>query len=119
MATPFPARSQTPLESSAWWLTDTLLGDLAIALCVIAVAIIGLLMMSGRLPIRQGAKVVLGCFVLLGAPVIASGFLQLGDEARVYDGAAASPQTQSLPPREELPPSTYDPYAGASMRDDR
>ena len=76
-------------------------------------------MMTGRLPIRQGAKVVLGCFVLLGAPVIASGFLQLGDEARGYDRAATSPQTQSLPPRDKLPPSTYDPYAGASMRDDR
>ncbi|MEE4537324.1 MAG: TrbC/VirB2 family protein [Erythrobacter sp.] len=86
MATPFPARSQNPFESSAWWLTDTLLGDLAIGLCVIAVAVVGLLMMGGRLPLRLGAKVALGCFVLLGAPVIASGFLTLGEAAR---GASA------------------------------
>ena len=119
MASPFPARSQTPLESSAWWLTDTLLGGLAIGLCIIAVAIVGLLMMSGRLPVRQGAKVALGCFVLLGAPIIASGFLTLGEEARRFYGTNAIPRAQTLPQREELPPSTYDPYAGASIRDDR
>lgn len=57
------------------WLQGTLLGSIAIGLCVIAVAWVGFLMLQGRLPVREGARVIVGCFILLGAPVIASGFL--------------------------------------------
>lgn len=57
------------------WLQGTLLGSIAIGLCIIAVAWVGFLMLQGRLPVREGARVIVGCFVLLGAPVIASGFL--------------------------------------------
>ena len=38
---------------------------------VIAVAFLGLMMIAGRLPFRRGISVVLGCFLLLGAPVVA------------------------------------------------
>lgn len=103
-----------PLGEASAWLTGTLLGGLATGICVIAVAVVGLTMMSGRLPVRDGLRVVVGCFVLLGAPVIAG--------ALMYDGAA-SEGFASLPipepasdPRGELPPSNYDPYAGASLR---
>lgn len=118
MYSPFASQSAEPLQGAARWLTATLLGEMAVGLCVIAVAIIGLLMLSGRLPVRRGAAVVLGCFVLLGAPVIAGGFMGMGEETAGQTGFARS-DDQALPLRQELPPSTYDPYAGASMRDDR
>lgn len=118
MYSPFATQSVEPLQASATWLTATLLGELAIGLCVIAVAVIGLLMMSGRLPIRRGAAVVLGCFVLLGAPVIAGAFMQIGERA-AGQGKFVVAERQALPPREDLSQSTYDPYAGASIRDDR
>ena len=44
-------------------------------ICVIAAALIGALIRTGGLPLRQGTQVVLGCFVLFGAPIIAEGLL--------------------------------------------
>lgn len=72
---PFPVATADPLGTATGWLTGTLLGSVAIGLCVIAVAGVGLMMLIGRLPVRLGARVILGCFILLGAPVIASGFM--------------------------------------------
>ncbi len=65
------------LGNAANWITGTLLGSAAITLCVLAIAFVGLMMLTGRLPVREGLRVVLGCFVLLGAPVIAAGFMAL------------------------------------------
>ena len=44
-------------------------------LCVLAVAFVGMLMLTGRLALREGLRVALGCFILLGAPAIASAFV--------------------------------------------
>lgn len=92
-----------------------LLGEVALALCVIAVALLGLMMLGGRLPVLGGLRVVLGCAVLLGAPVIAAGFVAGGG------GIGAPPVQPPLPaqveaPRDPLPPADYNPYAGASLR---
>ena len=35
---------------------------------IIAVAVLGMMMLSGRIPVREGMRVLLGCFLLLGAP---------------------------------------------------
>ena len=40
---------------------------------MLAVAFVGLMLMTGRLAVRDGLRVAVGCFVLLGAPLIASG----------------------------------------------
>lgn len=64
-----------PVESSLTWIETVLFGQVAVTLCVLAVAFIGLLMLTGRLPLRRGMMVVIGCFVLLGAPVIAYGVM--------------------------------------------
>lgn len=78
----------------------------------------GFVLLTGRLAVREGVRVVLGCFVLLGAPVIAGAFLGVGEEAG--GGTNVDVAQPALPmEREELAPSTYDPYAGASVRDDR
>lgn len=113
----FDASGGSALQEGVGWLTGTLLGSLAVGLCVIAIAVVGLMMFGGRLPLRRGARVVLGCFVLLAAPVIAAGLAGLGSGV----GAETGPQGVAMPdsrPRPDLPPSDYDPYAGASLRQD-
>jgi type IV secretion system protein VirB2 len=58
---------------AARWLQDTLLGTVATVVAVIAVAVVGLLMLSGRINWRHGAIVILGCFILFGAASIVGG----------------------------------------------
>lgn len=111
----FDPPATSPLAEAVEWLTGTLFGTVAVTLCVIAVAVLGLMMLTGRLPVRRGLEVVLGCFVLLGAPVIAGAFIG-GAEGEV---APLPPPPPPAPPaRAELPPADYDPYAGASLRRD-
>ncbi len=55
------------------WLQGTLLGSVATAAAVIAIAVIGFLMLSGRINWRHGAIVILGCFILFGAATIVAG----------------------------------------------
>jgi type IV secretion system protein VirB2 len=55
------------------WLEGTLLGTLATVVAVIAVASVGLLMLTGRINWRYGATVILGCFILFGAASIVAG----------------------------------------------
>ena len=110
-----PAGSVLPAASD--WITGTLFGTLAVSLCVLAVAFVGLMMMTGRLAIREGLRVVIGCFVLLGAPTIALGLMSAAKET----AQPATPQVPIIaapPAPPPLPPSNYDPYAGASLRTD-
>ncbi len=99
------------LSVASDWVTGTLFGGLATGLCVVAVAFIGLRLMTGDMAIRDGLRVVLGCFVLLGAPFIALGLLnvtgQSGSPAQTVAVAVALP---------EVPTPPYDPYLGASVR---
>jgi len=85
---------------------------------VLAVAFVGALMLAGRLPLREGLRVALGCFVLLGAPVIAAGFVGFGQEDEVVALPPIASETEAESPRGNLPPADYDPYAGASLRRD-
>lgn len=55
------------------WLQGTLLGTVATVAAVIAVAVVGLMMLSGRMNWRYGATVILGCFILFGAASIVGG----------------------------------------------
>ena len=62
-----------PIVNALNWLQGTLLGNVATAIAVIAVAMVGFMMLSGRLNWRFGATVIIGCFVLFGAGAIVSG----------------------------------------------
>ena len=62
-----------PLTAAVRWLQGTLLGTVATVVAVIAVATVGLLMLTGRINWRYGATVVLGCFILFGAASIVAG----------------------------------------------
>ncbi len=55
------------------WLQGTLLGTVATVAAVIAVAVVGMMMLTGRINWRYGATVILGCFILFGAASIVAG----------------------------------------------
>ncbi|HWU74476.1 MAG TPA: TrbC/VirB2 family protein [Sphingomonas sp.] len=101
------------------WLQDLLLGTVATSIAVIAIAAIGFGMLSGRVNIRHGATVVLGCFILFGASTIVNG---LRYAAGGVGGDTAPPVVVVAPPPPPPPhvqpsgvPAPYDPYAGASV----
>ncbi len=110
----FEIGSGAPMAASARWIEEVMLGDIAIVLCVIAVAFIGALMLTGRLPLSEGARVVIGCFVLLGAPLIAAGFMGVGRSA-IEEPSPSPPPAPVEASRPDLPPANYDPYAGAAV----
>ncbi len=58
---------------AAHWVQGTLLGNVATAAAVIAVAVVGFSMLTGRMNWRHGGMVILGCFVLFGAGAIVGG----------------------------------------------
>lgn len=97
------------------WLQGTLLGSVATTVAVIAVATIGLMMLSGRVDLRRGASVVLGCFILFGASGIAAGIQSLaggdaGPRQAVFEEEYRPPPLPVAPP---VVPT--DPYAGAAV----
>lgn len=71
-AAPDPAGSG-PIVGAVNWLQGTLLGNVATAVAVIAVAAIGFMMLTGRMNWKYGATVVLGLFILFGAASIVAG----------------------------------------------
>ena len=62
-----------PIVNALQWLQGTLLGNVATAVAVIAVAMVGFMMLTGRLNWRFGATVIIGCFILFGAGAIVTG----------------------------------------------
>jgi type IV secretory pathway VirB2 component (pilin) len=83
MLTPVAAQAQMiagrdpvgsgPIVAALGWLQGTLLGNVATAVAVMAVAAVGFMMLTGRMNWRLGATVIVGCFVLFGAGAIVSG----------------------------------------------
>lgn len=106
------------LGTAISWITSTMLGSIALGLCTIAVAVVGLMMLEGRLPIRQGARVIVGCFVIFGAPIIAAGLMGSWQSEAAYIPPPSALDSDPATAREEPPPANYDPYAGASLRRD-
>ncbi len=66
-------RGSGPILAAVMWVQGTLLGNVATAAAVIAVAVVGFLMLTGRLEWRRGITVILGCFIIFGAAAIVAG----------------------------------------------
>lgn len=62
-----------PLLAAAQWIQGTLLGNVATTVAVIAVAIVGFMMLTGRMNWRHGITVIIGCFIIFGAAAIVAG----------------------------------------------
>lgn len=108
------------LLAAARWIEALLLGPLATIVAVIAVASFGLLMLTGRVNVRRGLTMIVGCFIFFGAGAIAQG-LRGGAALVANDVPAPLPpqEPQGLEPllaapAPAQPPS--DPYAGAALR---
>jgi type IV secretion system protein VirB2 len=62
-----------PIVGAVHWVQGTLMGTVATVAAVVAVACVGLMMLTGRMNWRYGMSVILGCFVLFGAASIVAG----------------------------------------------
>jgi type IV secretory pathway VirB2 component (pilin) len=71
-----------PISGALAWIQGTLLGNVATAVAVIAVASVGLLMLTGRMDWRFGATVIIGLFILFGAAAIVSGIQSVAQGTR-------------------------------------
>lgn len=109
------------LAAATSWVESALLGNIATAVAVIAVASIGLLMLTGRLDIRRGLTVVIGCFTVFGASTIVSGLHSavngLGEPPAPASFAEVPRVTLPAPPPDV--PAMSDPYAGAAVPKNR
>jgi type IV secretion system protein VirB2 len=118
MESDFPSQPGV-IHAAIDWLQQTLTGSLAMTVAVIAIAWFGLMMMSGRLPRRRGLQLLLGCFIIFGASLIASGIINTL-QAGATDGSEVAAQSPPPPPapiavQRAGPVSPYDPYAGAAL----
>lgn len=108
------------LVAAVQWLQNTLLGTVATTVAVICVATVGLMMLSGRIDLRRGASVVLGCFILFGASSIAAGIRSVatGDYAPAPPAFEVEPWLPPPPPPPQpptRPAAPADPFAGAAV----
>jgi type IV secretory pathway VirB2 component (pilin) len=70
-----------PILAALQWVQGTLLGTLATTAAVIAVAVVGLMMLTGRIEWRRGITVVLGAFIIFGAVAIVAGMRSIASGA--------------------------------------
>ena len=66
-------QGSSPILGAITWIQDTLLGQVATAVAVIAVAAVGFMMLTGRMNWKYGATVIIGIFILFGASTIVAG----------------------------------------------
>ena len=106
-----PADSALP--AAVQWFEDVLLGPAANGLAVVAVAWLGFQMLAGRIDWRRGLQVLLGLFILFGAPTMVR---ELMGAVRVGGGAElAGPAQTPVPPALPSRAPAFDPYAGAAV----
>lgn len=106
--------SESALIAATNWIAGLLTGPVATGLATLAIAGVGFGLLAGRIAVRRAVQVVLGCFILFGAPVLVqelTGALR-GNSVAVPDMANGPPVSPPPAPRE---PPARDPYAGAAV----
>lgn len=106
------AAPASPIVSAVSWVEQLLLGSVATAIAVIAVAVVGAAMLTGRANWRRGASIVAGCFIIFGASALAGGLAEPSGVAATTD-AVETPESVPLAPPQAS--AGYDPYAGAAL----
>jgi type IV secretory pathway VirB2 component (pilin) len=114
--------SGNAIVNAVGWIQGTLLGTVGTVVAILAVAGVGYGMLWGRVNLRRGATVILGCFILFGAPVLAAGIRAAvvgeasGDYPVVARSAVPTPVAAPAPaPVPTPPPRQADPFAGAAV----
>lgn len=107
--------SANALVAAVQWLEGALLGRVATTVAIIAVASVGLLLLSGRIDLRRGAQVIMGCFILFGASVTVDGIMHVTWSEDSDAVAQPAPSAPIYAPPPALKAAPYDPYAGAAL----
>jgi type IV secretory pathway VirB2 component (pilin) len=103
--------------SAARWIEAVLIGNLATTIAIVAVASIGFAMLTGRVDVRRGGTIILGCFILFGASTIANGLRNAAQNSgNQYSVTPPVPPPVFVRPQKtDAANPGYDPYAGASV----
>lgn len=105
----------SPILAAVLWIQGALLGTVATSVAVICVAFLGYQLLMGRIPARRGATVILGCFLLFGAPGIAAALRSLtGAQPPPELTAPELTSPLAVPPLEPSRPAPdpFNPYGG-------
>lgn len=102
------------LVNASEWIASLLTGSLATSFAVLAIAGVGFGLLTGQIAVRRAVQVVVGCFVLFGAPVVVRELAEAvrGDGEAAPDVASGPPLSPPTAPRQ---PPSVDPYAGAAV----
>lgn len=92
-----------------------MLGSAATSLAVLAVAVIGFLFLNGQLDWKRVGRVVIGCFLIFGAPILSAGLLENIGDPPVQSQKEARMEVD-LPPPVPRSNERFDPYAGAAVQ---
>ena len=107
------------LGAAVSWIEGTLLGTVATTAAVIAVAAVGFMMLSGRVDVRSGVTVILGCFILFGASTIAAGIRSSASAPAAITYSYVPPPPAAPAPEAKAPAAgsrlAADPHAGAAL----
>jgi type IV secretion system protein VirB2 len=109
------------IGAAAEWVMSAMSGPAVTAIMTIAVAVFAVSMLAGRLSIRQGLRLVLGCFILTGSAEIAQSVTGWVSESEFDTGTSptAPVEASTLAPLGPKPHTQtqsgnpFDPYAGA------
>ena len=104
------------LPAAVDWVEQLLLGSVGTAVAVLAIAILGCVMLWGRIRMGDALRTVLGCFLLFGAPVVGRSLLGMaqGTETTTISPAISAQAGPTVRLRAPLPVGTnpFDPYQG-------
>lgn len=101
--------------AAAQWVDRMLVGPLGTSVAVIGVAWFGFALLAGRFSLKRGGLLVLGCFVLFGAPGIARALIGLEQGGGAATAPISPEQITVPPPPVAVTPPPFAPYAGASV----
>lgn len=96
------------------WVMALFAGQFFTAIALIAVAILGMTLLSGYLNVRSATQTVGGLFLLFGAADMAYGLLNVLS-SNLADAPGVLPPAAIVEPKHEGRPPAVDPYAGPSL----
>lgn len=104
------------LNGAIQWAVHVLTGTIGTSIAIVAVAGIGLMLLSGRVPVRRAIGIILGCFILFGSATIATALVDVSQGDPMVAAVDSAPVAiLPSPPSPQKPAAPYDPYAGASV----
>lgn len=101
------------LSDAMSWPLSLLSGPLSLSIASVAVVCFGMLLLDGRIRWRRGISVVLGCFLVFGAPTLTRAFDGVNKRPSSASDGSTSPDLKT--PSLNTTASEYDPYAGAAV----